>query len=351
MPSFASTWERSTPQASAAACLRRSRADAPAPIRCGCCRRTSCEPCVLITLYSLLLRRCRLASANSVLIFDQSTLSSSAISIATEVIPPCPISVCGIRNVTVPSLSITTQALISVPSAVVVDCVRGPMLAANATGMWKPSISPPPAATEARMKERRERICFVMSASLCLRKLGGAPDCLDDPLIGTATAKIVGHRSLDLGQGRILALGDQRRRRHDLTALAIAALRNADFHPGLLNRMRAVVRQPLDGRDPLADRRRCRQLTGFHRLPVDMDRAGAAARDPATIFGAGEPDIVAQDPQQRGLRLDIHRLGLTVDAQGELHECVSSHQAAARSLRLAASARRLCAGSVTLFPD
>ena len=164
-PSFASTSERSTPHASAAACLRRSRADAPAPMRCGCCRRTSCEPCVLITLYSLLLRRCRLASANSVLIFDQSTLSSSAISIATEVMPPCPISVCGMRSVTVPSLSITIQALISMPTAVVVDCVRGPMLAANATGMWKPSISPPPAATEARMKERRERICLVMSAS------------------------------------------------------------------------------------------------------------------------------------------------------------------------------------------
>src|SRR5262245_20002918 len=201
-PSLASTWERSTPQASAAACLRRSRADAPAPMRWGCCRRTSCEPCVLITLYSRLLRRCRLASANSVLIFDQSTLSSSAISIATEVMPPWPISVCGMRSVTVPSLSITIQALISVPTAVVVDCVRGPYVPASASGMEKPSIRPPPAATEALMKERRERICVVMFASLCLRQLGSAADGLDDPLIGSATAKIVGHRGFDLGFGR-----------------------------------------------------------------------------------------------------------------------------------------------------
>src|SRR6266700_4040913 len=154
-------------------------------------------------MYSLLLRRCRLASANSVLILVQSTLSS-------------------------------------VPAAVVVDCVRGPMVAANASGIWKPSISPPPTATEAWMKERRDRVCLVMSASLCLCDFGGTTDRLHDPLIGPATAKIVGHRGLDLGERRILAVGDQGGGRHDLAALAIAALRDADLHPGLLDRMRAV---------------------------------------------------------------------------------------------------------------
>src|SRR5882672_1113917 len=275
-------------------------------------------------MYSLLLRRCRLASANSVLIFVQSTLSSSAISSATDVIPPWPISVCGMRSVTVPSLSITIHALISVPTAVVVDCGRGPMVAANASGIWKPSISPPPAATEARMKERRDRVCLVMSASLCLRDFGGTTDRLHNALIGPAAAKIVGHRGLDLGQRRILALGDQGGGRHDLTALAIAALRDADLHPGLLDRMRAVGRQPLYGGDALANRGRRRQLARLHRLPVDMDGAGAAARDTTPVFGASEPDIVAQDPEEGGLRLDIHRLGLVVDVQGELHECVPS---------------------------
>src|SRR5262249_24496406 len=204
-------------------------------------------------MYSLLLRRCRLASANSVLILVQSTLSSSAISSATDVMPPWPISVCGMRSVTVPSLSITIQALISVPTAVVNDCVFGPMVAASASGIWKPSIRPPPAATEAWMKERRERICFVMSASLCLRDFGGATDRLHEPLICPATAKIVGHRGLDLGERRVLALGDQGGGRHDLTTLAIAALRHADLDPGLLDRMRAVSREPLDSRDALAN--------------------------------------------------------------------------------------------------
>src|SRR5262245_19077664 len=320
-------------------------------MRWGCCRRTSCEPCVLITLYSLSLRRCRLASANSVLILAQSTLSSSAISIATDVIPPWPISVCGIRSVTVPSLSITIHALISVPTAVVADCACGPMTAASASGIWKPSISPPPTATEARMKERRERVCFVMSASLCLRDFGGTTDRLDDPLIGPATAKIVGHRGLDLRQRRILAFGDQSGGRHDLPALAIAALRNADLHPSLLDRMRAVGRQAFNGGDAFANRSRRGQLARLHRLPVDMDRAGATACDAAPVFGAGEPDIVAQDPEQRGLRLNIHSLGLVVDVQGQFHECASSRQVcqAARSLCLAGrSPRRLCAASVVL---
>src|SRR3954469_20111178 len=106
------------------------------------------------------------------------------------------------RSVIVLSLSITIHALISVPMAVVVDCVPGPMLAANATGMWNPSIRPPPAATEVCRNERRERTCLVMFASLCLRDFGGAPDRLDDPLICPATAKIVGHRGLDLRKRR-----------------------------------------------------------------------------------------------------------------------------------------------------
>src|SRR5262245_34931893 len=53
-----------------------------------------------------------------------------------------------------------------------------------------------------------------------------------------------------------------------------------------------------------------------------MDGAGAAARDAAAVLGAGEPDIIAQDPQERGLRLDVHGLRLAVDVQGELHDRV-----------------------------
>lgn len=43
---------RSTAQACAAASFSRSRAEAPACMMCGCCWRTTCEPCVVVTMYS-----------------------------------------------------------------------------------------------------------------------------------------------------------------------------------------------------------------------------------------------------------------------------------------------------------
>ena len=48
-----------------------------------------------------------------------------------------------------------------------------------------------------------------------------------------------------------------------------------------------------------------RQHAGARRPPIDMDRAGAALRDATAVFRAGEADVIAQDPQQRGCRLGI----------------------------------------------
>src|SRR5262245_49809695 len=86
--------------------------------------------------------------------------------------------------------------------------------------------------------------------------------------------------------------------------------------------MRAVVGQPFNGCDLLADSGGRRKLACFRWLAVDMDRAGAAPRYTASVFGAGQSDIIAQDPEQRGLRFDVHRLGLAVDVQGKLHDWV-----------------------------
>ena len=48
-----------------------------------------------------------------------------------------------------------------------------------------------------------------------------------------------------------------------------------------------------------------RDRAGAHRLAVDMHGAGAALRDAAAEFGAGQSELVAQHPEQRRLRLDI----------------------------------------------
>ena len=66
-----------------------------------------------------------------------------------------------------------------------------------------------------------------------------------------------------------------------------------------------VTFAPLSGAD--------RHRAGAHRLAVDMHRAGAALRDAAAEFRAGQADHVAQHPKQRRIGLDIDLLGRSVD--------------------------------------
>jgi hypothetical protein len=121
---------------------------------------------------------------------------------------------------------------------------------------------------------------------------------LADALIGAATADI-GHRFIDVLVRRLGVFLEQRGSRHDLAGLAIAALGHIDLSPGLLHRVRGIRRQALDGDDDVgfldvAER----DLAGARHLAVEMNRAGAALGDAAAIFGAGQADMFANDPQQ-----------------------------------------------------
>src|SRR5262249_50126071 len=105
-------------------------------------------------------------------------------------------------------------------------------------------------------------------------------------------------------------------RGHDLAGLAVAALWNVERQPSLLHRVRGVGGQALDGDDlvgrlhiPDADR------AGAHDLAVDMDGAGAALRNTATVLGTGETDLLADDPQKRGVRLHLHVTRLPIDVE------------------------------------
>ena len=44
-----------------------------------------------------------------------------------------------------------------------------------------------------------------------------------------------------------------------------------------------------------------------------MDRAGAALRDAAAIFRAGETDLLADHPEQRRRRVDVDIMRLSID--------------------------------------
>ena len=66
---------------------------------------------------------------------------------------------------------------------------------------------------------------------------------------------------------------------------------------GLLDRMRAVVRQGLDGGDEAAFEIGEPDPAAPHRPAVDMDGAGAAMAGAAAKFGAGEVGRVAKTPR------------------------------------------------------
>src|SRR5882762_11233621 len=101
-------------------------------------------------------------------------------------------------------------------------------------GRRTPSARPPPATAVPTMKLRRESVRFISR----LLSAGGHLHRRPDALIGAAAAD-VRHGVVDLLVGRLRPLPEQRRRRHDLPRLAIAALRDVERRPCLLHGMRA----------------------------------------------------------------------------------------------------------------
>jgi len=129
---------------------------------------------------------------------------------------------------------------------------------------------------------------------LRLAVAGGAFDRVADADVGAAAANVPRHRRVDIGIIGMRRRGQERRRRHDLAGLAIAALDHFQIQPSFLN-PRADGRRAdaFDrGNSAIADRADWQQ-TRAHRLAVEMHSAGAALRDAATKFGAGHAEHVA----------------------------------------------------------
>src|SRR5262245_14577146 len=157
-------------------------------------------------------------------------------------------------------------------------------------------MSPPPAAAPVLRKLLRPRLTAPrISHPLSHRRCGGVYR-LADAIIGSARTDMARHRPLDLRVAWVLVLRKQRRRGHDLSRLAIAALRNLLRDPGLLDRMIAIPGETFDSDDRLARSLRYLGAARTHRLAVQMNRACAAERGAATELGPGEPECVAQHP-------------------------------------------------------
>src|SRR5215510_670619 len=244
----------------------------------------------------------------SVVTFDQSHSSSSATSWARPVRVPWPISDRAMRTTVVSSGRITTQTLTSgEPSAA--RTTVGPPL-----GRSNPMARPAPAAAVPMTKERRLSLtCLFMASSSGAR---GGVDRLAHLLEGAAAADI-GDGLVDILVGRLRLFLKQRRHRHDHAALAIAALRNIAGDPGLLHPVQLAIRagQAFDGGDLLAGGLADGHAAGAHRHAVDMDSAGTALCNAASIFGSGQSDVLADCPEKWRIVFDVDADCLAIDVE------------------------------------
>src|SRR6516162_4330606 len=122
-------------------------------------------------------------------------------------------------------------------------------------------------------------------------------DSFANPDIGATATDVAGHPGLDIRIAGMKILRQKRRRRHDLSRLAVAALRHFADEPGLL-RCGAAARlaDALDGRDCFSRNGAERRDTGARRGAVDVHGAGAAQAEAAAEFGARHAEDVAKRP-------------------------------------------------------
>src|SRR5437899_2508212 len=154
--------------------------------------------------------------------------------------------------------------------------------------------------------------------------LGRALDVAEDAWIGAAATNIPVHVPNDVVAAQILLACEQRSRLHNLSGLAVPALRHLQIHPGLLQRMVAIGRESFDGGDSLARYRRDRRLTGAHGETLQMYGTSAAHPGAATIFRAGKFEVLAHHPKQRCIWRDVNIRQLAVDGETEGHEDLSA---------------------------
>ena len=194
---------------------------------------------------------------------DQSASISSATIIGRLVRGPGPISARWAMIVTSPDGSIDTNTCgsFTVPCGIKAAPVAYSYAANARRGS---SDAPTTSAPEATSPfSRKRRLTFSTAGASTARDSIPSNGAISNPrrskphgggdaLVAAATADIAGHGAEDFLIRRMRRLLQQRGCLHDLSGLAIAALRHVQFAPGLLDRMVALRMQPLDGDDLVA---------------------------------------------------------------------------------------------------
>src|SRR6201991_3909128 len=198
----------------------------------------------------------------------------------------------------------------------------------------KPSSKPVPCRKARRDIAVSSAICSLRISSSMISNSRSVLDRSADALIGAASADISRHGGVDVVIRRLRRVLQERRRRHDLAGLAVAALHHLQLLPRLLQgcALRSLSDRLDRGDRALADAVD-RGDTGPRRRAVDMHGAGAAQRLAATELGPGHAQHVAQHPEQRGVAVDIDLMGCAVNLQHEGHGCLSVAAADSRPSR------------------
>src|SRR5262245_51854907 len=244
--------------------------------------------------------------------FAQSASSSSAMIRGSEVMDPCPISVAADMMVIVPSGAIETHGLRAFPARSATSVAARAALPAS-TAKVRPAA---PTMTWRRdsVLKREDRRWRVMSGLP-----GSALDSAHDPLVGAAAADVGAHVLDDLLARRLGGALQQVSRAHDLSRLAVAALRHVLGEPRLLQPVRGIFRKTLDGGHGVP------RHPGYVRLArecppaVDVHHAGAAQAGAAAELGAGEFQVLTDHPQQWCVRRRLGGRRLAIHVEADRH--------------------------------
>src|SRR5581483_3065853 len=135
--------------------------------------------------------------------------------------------------------------------------------------------------------------------------LGGSVEHgADDLVIAGAAAEIAGQPVAHFRLARVGLPVEQRLRSDQEAGRADPALQRSVLQELALQRVQLLAAcHALDGADRLAVRLDAQHQARADEAPIDGDAAGAAIAGGASLLGAGEPQLVAQDVEQRLLRL------------------------------------------------
>lgn len=113
------------------------------------------------------------------------------------------------------------------------------------------------------------------------------------------------HRCGNVARRRVRVCRKQRCGGHDLSVLAISALRHTGIDPGFLHGMQAAVAagaKVLERNDPATSNIPGHQQAGPLRFAIDMNDASTARAAAASILGAIQMKMVTKQPQQAVFR-------------------------------------------------